>query len=154
VTESARPCGARLTQRTGSFQQHRRLGLGVGGSMSSSESVRIATPKRVAKMASTQSLNHLLNFTLPPRQTHFAQNFPRRGKKPSSYQPTWNQESKPCRSLSRSANSYRQPEFVNAQFRFMMNPTGDYLRAYHVDKHPHLIVFMLLRIIRRPICGS
>lgn len=49
------------------------------------------TPKRPSKMASSQSLNHLLNFTLPPRQTH-SQSLPRRGKK-STTQGIWNKES-------------------------------------------------------------
>lgn len=49
------------------------------------------TPKRPSKMASSQSLNHLLNFTLPPRQTH-SQSFPRRGKKSSTHG-VWNKES-------------------------------------------------------------
>lgn len=64
-------------------------------------------PKRPAKMTSTQSLNHLLNFTLPPRHTQ-PQIPPRRGKKPSGHG-IWNKE-----------------RFVNAQYRFVMNPTGDY----------------------------
>ncbi|KAG9314162.1 hypothetical protein JVU11DRAFT_4948 [Chiua virens] len=64
------------------------------------------TPKRPSKMASSQSLNHLLNFTLPPRQTH-SQSLPRRGKKSTTQ--VWNKE-----------------RFVNAQYRFIMNPTGDY----------------------------
>jgi hypothetical protein len=49
------------------------------------------TPKRPSKMASSQSLNHLLNFTLPPRQSH-SQSFPRRGKKSSTHG-VWNKES-------------------------------------------------------------
>ena len=50
------------------------------------------TPKRPSKMASSsQSLNHLLNFTLPPRQSH-SQSLPRRGKKPSTHG-VWNKES-------------------------------------------------------------
>ncbi|KAH7923901.1 hypothetical protein BV22DRAFT_1091966 [Leucogyrophana mollusca] len=65
------------------------------------------TPKRPAKMASSQSLNHLLNFTLPPRQTQ-PMSLPRRSRKTGS-QPVWNKE-----------------RFVNAQYRFVMNPTGDY----------------------------
>lgn len=65
------------------------------------------TPKRPAKMTSTQSLNHLLNFTLPPRHTQ-PQSFPRRGKKSSGHG-VWNKE-----------------RFVNAQYRFVMNPAGDY----------------------------
>ncbi|KAH0838119.1 hypothetical protein J3R83DRAFT_6365 [Lanmaoa asiatica] len=62
------------------------------------------TPKRPA---SSRSLNHLLNFTLPPRQTH-SQSLHRRGKKSTTHG-VWNKE-----------------RFVNAQYRFIMNPTGDY----------------------------
>ncbi|KAI0688145.1 hypothetical protein BC835DRAFT_1374119 [Cytidiella melzeri] len=64
--------------------------------------------KRPAKMASSQSLNHLLNFSLPPRQTHQYQNAPRR-RKPGQHQAVLNKE-----------------RFVNAQYRFVMNPGGDY----------------------------
>jgi len=68
------------------------------------------TPKRSAKMASNQSLNHLLNFTLPPRQTHQYQNLPARRRKTGGNQHGfWNKE-----------------RFVNAQYRFIMNPSGDY----------------------------
>ncbi|KAG2159606.1 uncharacterized protein EDB93DRAFT_1073895 [Suillus bovinus] len=64
-------------------------------------------PKRPPKMASNQSLNHLLNFTLPPRQIqpHIV---PRRSKK-AVHSAVWNKE-----------------RFVNAQYRFVMNPSGDY----------------------------
>ncbi|CAL1694077.1 unnamed protein product [Somion occarium] len=58
-------------------------------------------------MATSQSLNHLLNFTLPPRQTHQYQSLPRRKK--TANQQVWNKE-----------------RFVNAQYRFVMNPSGDY----------------------------
>ncbi|OBZ68392.1 putative RING finger protein P8B7.23 [Grifola frondosa] len=60
-------------------------------------------------MASTQSLNHLLNFTLPPRQTHTPQSLPRRTRRTGTHQGVWNKE-----------------RFVNAQYRFVMNPSGDY----------------------------
>ncbi|KAI0308369.1 hypothetical protein B0F90DRAFT_1682232 [Multifurca ochricompacta] len=63
---------------------------------STTHSSNLPTPKRVAKSTSTQSLNHLLNFSLPPRQTHQVQS-------------VWNKE-----------------RFVNAQYRFVMNPLGDY----------------------------
>lgn len=49
------------------------------------------TPKRGSKMASSQSLNHLLNFTLPPRQTP-SQSLPRRGKRSAAHG-VWNKES-------------------------------------------------------------
>ncbi|KAI5120586.1 hypothetical protein M0805_002536 [Coniferiporia weirii] len=65
--------------------------------------------KRSGKMASGQSLNHLLNFTLPPRQTHALQSIPRRSRKTASGYGVWNKE-----------------KFVNAHYRFVMKPTGDY----------------------------
>ncbi|CAE6514612.1 unnamed protein product [Rhizoctonia solani] len=55
----------------------------------------------------TENLNHLLNFTLPPRSQPLLQNVPRRSRKPN--------------------NVYYNPEkFLNAQYRFVMKPTGDY----------------------------
>jgi hypothetical protein len=51
-----------------------------------------STPKRVAKSASSQSLNHLLNFSLPPRQTHQAQSLPRRSRRHGTTQGVWNKE--------------------------------------------------------------
>ncbi|KAF7337723.1 RING finger domain protein [Mycena sanguinolenta] len=67
------------------------------------------TPRRASKMASNQSLNHLLNFTLPPRQTQPPPSLPRRSRKTGTHQGVWNKE-----------------RFVNAQYRFVMNPNGDY----------------------------
>ncbi|KAJ6601270.1 hypothetical protein DFH09DRAFT_1127322 [Mycena vulgaris] len=66
-------------------------------------------PKRASKMASNQSLNHLLNFTLPPRQIQPPPSLPRRSRKTGTHQGVWNKE-----------------RFVNAQYRFVMNPGGDY----------------------------
>jgi hypothetical protein len=51
-----------------------------------------STPKRVAKSASSQSLNHLLNFSLPPRQTQQVQNLPRRSRRHGTTQGVWNKE--------------------------------------------------------------
>ncbi|THH11058.1 hypothetical protein EW145_g909 [Phellinidium pouzarii] len=65
--------------------------------------------KRSNKMTSGQSLNHLLNFTLPPRQMQASQNIPRRSRKTSSGYGVWNKE-----------------KFVNAQYRFVVKPAGDY----------------------------
>ncbi|KAF7307439.1 RING finger domain protein [Mycena indigotica] len=64
------------------------------------------TPRRASKMASNQNLNHLLNFTLPPRQSQ-PQSLPRRSRKTANHG-IWNRE-----------------RFVN-QYRFIMNPNGDY----------------------------
>ncbi|EAU92302.1 alkylbase DNA N-glycosylase [Coprinopsis cinerea okayama7 len=68
-------------------------------------------PKRMNKMASNQTinLNHLLNFTLPPRQTRPLNSIPRRSRKTGNVHGVWNKE-----------------RFVNAQYRFVMNPNGDY----------------------------
>ncbi|KZS96198.1 hypothetical protein SISNIDRAFT_483583 [Sistotremastrum niveocremeum HHB9708] len=56
----------------------------------------------------TLNINHLLNFSLPPRQsqpTHL-----RRSRKVGTQQGVWNKE-----------------KFVNAQYRFVMKPNGDYV---------------------------
>jgi hypothetical protein len=47
------------------------------------------TPARPGKMAQSQSLNHLLNFSLPPRQ---AQPLPRRSRKYGTQHGVWNKE--------------------------------------------------------------
>ncbi|TRM66133.1 hypothetical protein BD626DRAFT_486821 [Schizophyllum amplum] len=65
------------------------------------------TNKRPHKTAPTNSINHLLNFSLPPRQSNPAA-LPRRSRKTAQHG-VWNKE-----------------RFVNAQYRFLMNPTGDY----------------------------
>ena len=50
-----------------------------------------STPKRSSgRMASTQSLNHLLNFTLPPRQS--PQSIPRRSRRTNGSSQVWNKE--------------------------------------------------------------
>ncbi|KAF9532079.1 hypothetical protein CPB83DRAFT_786052 [Crepidotus variabilis] len=69
------------------------------------------TPKRLAKMPSNQAVNvnDLLNFTLPPRQHRPPTSLPRRSRKIGTAQGVWNKE-----------------RFVNAQYRFVMNPSGDY----------------------------
>ncbi|GLB35771.1 putative RING-type zinc-finger [Lyophyllum shimeji] len=77
--------------------------------MISVQSSHPATPKRVQKMASSQNVNHLLNFTLPPRQTRPPVSIPRRSRKTGTQHGVWNKE-----------------RFVNAQYRFVMDPTGDY----------------------------
>ncbi|KAI0032166.1 hypothetical protein K488DRAFT_50525 [Vararia minispora EC-137] len=56
-----------------------------------------------------ESLNHLLSFTLPPRQTQQLQALPRRSRRTGNNHGVFNKE-----------------RFVNAQYRFVMNPEGDY----------------------------
>jgi len=55
-----------------------------------------STPKRPSKTASSQSLNHLLNFTLPPRPSQQPQSIPRRSRKNASQHGFWNKESEWC----------------------------------------------------------
>ena len=89
-----------------------------------------ATPKRPSKTASSQSLNHLLNFTLPPRQSHQQQSLPRRARKTGNQHGFWNKERKyrTMVTIISPASSPSPPSigFVNAQYRFVMNPNGDY----------------------------
>lgn len=98
--------------------------------------------KRPSKMASSQSLNHLLNFSLPPRQSHLYQNLPRR-RKQGGNQAVWNKEREyrsdcHCRyTLKPSAVG-----FVNAQYRFVMDPMGDYT-VHFAD--PDMYVRIVLR---------
>ncbi|KAG6811574.1 hypothetical protein H0H92_006823 [Tricholoma furcatifolium] len=77
--------------------------------MTSTPASTPGTPRRVQKMASSQNMNHLLNFTLPPRQARPPVSVPRRSRKTGTQQGVWNKE-----------------RFVNAQYRFVMNPNGDY----------------------------
>jgi hypothetical protein len=63
-------------------------------SMTSYPRAQAITPKRPVKMASNQSLNHLLNFTLPPRQTQ-PQGLPRRSRRAVN-PAVWNKESECC----------------------------------------------------------
>ncbi|KAF8899122.1 hypothetical protein BD779DRAFT_1487123 [Infundibulicybe gibba] len=79
--------------------------------MTSNPTTQTITPKRASKMASNQVLNvnDLLNFTLPPRQSRPLTSLPRRSRKTNTQYGVWNKE-----------------RFVNAQYRFVMNPMGDY----------------------------
>jgi hypothetical protein len=102
--------------------------LAVHGLMSNHTGTRASnppTPKRSGKMHQGESLNHLLNFHLPPRQ---AQPVPRRSRKYGTQHGVWNKE-RECPAptipfvLARGSTA---PGFVNAQYRFVMNPMGDY----------------------------
>ena len=68
----------------------RSLRSSLSDVMATQTTPQSATSKRPGKMASSQSLNHLLNFTLPPRQTHQYQSMPRR--KRTTNQQVWNKE--------------------------------------------------------------
>lgn len=47
--------------------------------------------KRAGK-APNQSLNHLLNFSLPPRQSSYTQSIPRRARRTGTQHGIWNKE--------------------------------------------------------------
>jgi hypothetical protein len=92
--------------------------------MTTSSGPTATTPKRASKM-SNLNMNHLLNFTLPPRQI---QPLPRRSRKAGTHQVAWNKERECSHLRVRVSITIKHPSsgFVNAQYRFMMNPTGDY----------------------------
>ncbi|KAK2461508.1 hypothetical protein APHAL10511_005971 [Amanita phalloides] len=66
-------------------------------------------PRPPAHKPSQMDLSHLLNFSLPPRPSRPIQSLPRRSRRIPNSHGVWNKE-----------------RFVNAQYRFIMNPTGDY----------------------------
>lgn len=68
-----------------------------------------STPKRVAKSASSQSLNHLLNFSLPPRQTHQASSLPRRSRRHGTTQGVWNKEREAVFRFKPNPSHYNHP---------------------------------------------
>jgi hypothetical protein len=91
----------------------------------STQQTPTSTFARPGKMASSQSLNHLLNFSLPPRQ---AQPVPRRSRKYGTQQGVWNKERECSGRLDQldGPGLPRRAGFINAQYRFVMNPSGDY----------------------------
>jgi hypothetical protein len=90
----------------------------------------LPTQKRVAKSPSSQSLNHLLNFSLPPRQTQQVQSLPRRSRRHGTTHGVWNKERElpyPYPSTGAWCDiPVPVAGFVNAQYRFVLNPLGDY----------------------------
>ena len=60
--------------------------------------------KRSSKTAPTTSINHLLNFSLPPRQTHPAA-LPRRSRKTAQHGAAYNKE-RACALLRAGANAH------------------------------------------------
>ncbi len=61
-----------------------------------------------------QSMNHLLSFTLPPRSRPPLSVPARRSRRGANYTP------------------FNKERYVNAQYRFLVKPTGDYT-AYFAD---------------------
>ncbi|RKP34337.1 hypothetical protein BJ085DRAFT_24563, partial [Dimargaris cristalligena] len=71
-------------------------------------------PRQGAKRT-PQSLNHLLNFSLPPRQP------------PISNQELQARRRRKQRTTTSSSYApYRKERFLNANYRFLVDPTGDY----------------------------
>ncbi|KAK9763520.1 hypothetical protein K7432_009718 [Basidiobolus ranarum] len=71
-------------------------------SLSSFDQLEIGAPNKRGQI----SMNHLLNFSLPPRQ------------RPISYVPR--------KSKTSNHQPFNKERFINANFRFLVNPTGDY----------------------------
>ena len=65
-------------------------------------SIQVTTSKRLSKMPANQAvnLNHLLNFTLPPRQPRPLSSLPRRSRKSGTAQGGWNKERRLSSTLS------------------------------------------------------
>ena len=102
------------------------------------------TPKRVAKSASAQSLNHLLNFSLPPRQTQQVQSLPRRSRRHGTTHGVWNKERElPYRCLSMPSSTTSQPTYHFSRLRQRPVPVcnepfrrlyGTFCRSGHVSR--------------------
>ncbi|CAJ0756594.1 3153_t:CDS:10 [Entrophospora sp. SA101] len=93
-------------------------------SLSESDPLLYGTPNKRGQI----SLNHLLNFTFPPRQSF---NHTPRRQRVTNYQP------------------YNKERFVNANFRFIIKPTGDYT-VYLVD--PVQVIITTHSTPSCPIC--
>ncbi|KAH6916638.1 alkylbase DNA N-glycosylase [Coprinopsis sp. MPI-PUGE-AT-0042] len=84
----------------------------TGSSSATFPGITLQSPRKMAKTnrkASTENMNDLLNFSLPPRQNRQMSSIPRRSRRTGNVHGVWNKE-----------------RFLNAQYRFVMNPNGDY----------------------------
>ncbi|KAJ9479148.1 RING-finger protein MAG2 [Pseudozyma hubeiensis] len=75
-----------------------------------------------------QSLNHLLSFTLPPRSSPPLAGPARRSRRGAAYTP------------------FNKERYVNAQYRFLVKPTGDYT-AYFADPDIYLNWADILQVV-------
>lgn len=75
-----------------------------------------------------QSMNHLLSFTLPPRSRPPLAGPARRSRRGASYTP------------------FNKERYVNAQYRFLVKPTGDYT-AYFADPDIYLNWADILQVV-------
>lgn len=75
-----------------------------------------------------QSMNHLLSFTLPPRSRPPLAGPARRSRRGATYTP------------------FNKERYVNAQYRFLVKPTGDYT-AYFADPDIYLNWSDILQVI-------
>ncbi|SPO25374.1 uncharacterized protein UTRI_03211_B [Ustilago trichophora] len=75
-----------------------------------------------------QSMNHLLSFTLPPRSRPPLAGPARRSRRGAAYTP------------------FNKERYVNAQYRFLVKPTGDYT-AYFADPDIYLNWSDILQVV-------
>ena len=75
-----------------------------------------------------QSMNHLLSFTLPPRSRPPLSGPARRSRRGTTYTP------------------FNKERYVNAQYRFLVKPTGDYT-AYFADPDIYLNWADILQVV-------
>ncbi|KAG8893008.1 hypothetical protein FRB99_002300 [Tulasnella sp. 403] len=115
------------------------------------------TPTRPGKGVQSKrsyiSLDHLTNFSLPPRQQPNTP-APRRRKKPISQQ-VWNKESGwfiGCNYNDCYFSATSLTEFVNAQYRFVMKPTEDY--TVHFADPDMFVVVLAFELVPRTDTSS
>jgi len=110
-------------------------------------SVRVkSSQKYLSKMPTDLNVNDLLNFTLPPRQQRPIASTPRRSRRTGTSQSVWNKERQYFHFVEIYDYDLNHPGFVNAQYRFVMNPTGDYT-AHFADPD------MFVSICYSRLCG-
>lgn len=106
-----------------------------------------SSQKHLSKMPTDLNVNDLLNFTLPPRQQRPIASTPRRSRRTGTRQAVWNKERQYFHFVAEIYDyDWNHPGFVNAQCRFVMNPTGDYT-AHFADPD----MFVSVRYSR--LCG-
>ena len=95
--------------------------------------------KRSGK-APSQSLNHLLNFSLPPRQSHYNQSIPRRTRRTGNQHGVWNKEReyRPCRRVATFSLTqiYTLSRFCECPIPLCHEP---YRRLYRTLRRPRYV---------------
>ncbi|KAI9836228.1 MAG: hypothetical protein M1819_001565 [Sarea resinae] len=141
ITSSARSNQSHRKQH----RNQKRPRLADEDAIAESAAMRSATSRK-----GQTSITHLMNFSLPPRpQYHHGHGHPRNNR----HNPTWG--------LGSGYHAIDKARYVHANYRFIVNPTGDY-HAQSVDADVHLDWNLVLQILASaqtqsascPICLS